>query len=63
MNNLIESLAGTTIAVLTLGAVPNIAGASEKAPLDPVRAGRIDGSIVFAEKETKSQHRAQITQQ
>ena len=60
MNNLIDALAATTIAVVIVGAVPNIAGACEKAPLDPVQVGRTDGLIVFAEKETKSQQRAQI---
>ena len=60
MNNLIDSLAATIIAVVIVGSVPNIAGASEKAPLDPVRVGRTDRSSVFAEKETKSQHRAHI---
>jgi YHS domain-containing protein len=60
MNNLIDSLAATIIAVVIVGSVPNIAGASEKAPLAPVQVGRTDGLIVFAEKETKSQHRAQI---
>ena len=60
MNNLIDSLAATTIAVVLLGAVPNIAGAAEKAPLAPVQLGRTDDWIVFAEKETKSQHPARI---
>jgi YHS domain-containing protein len=60
MNNLIDSLAATIIAVVIVGSVPNIAGASEKAPLAPVQVGRTDGLIVFAEKETKPQHRAQI---
>ena len=60
MNELIDSLAATTIAIVIVGAVPNTAGASEKAPLAPVQVGRTDGLIVFAEKETKSQHRAQI---
>ena len=60
MKNLIDSLAATTIAVVIVGAVPNIAGASEKAPLDPVHVDRTNGLIVFAEKETKSQHPARI---
>jgi YHS domain-containing protein len=59
MNNLINSFAAATIAVVVVGVVPNIAGASEKAPLDPVQLGRTGGLVVFAEKETKS-HRAQI---
>jgi YHS domain-containing protein len=46
--------------VVIVGAVPNIAGASEKAPLDPVHVDRTNGLIVFAEKETKSQHPARI---
>ena len=58
MNNLIDSLAATTIALVIVGAIPNIAGASEKSPLDPVQVGRTNGLIVFAEKETE--HRAQI---
>jgi YHS domain-containing protein len=58
MNNLINSFAATTIAVVIVGVVPNMAGASEKAPLDPIQLGRTGGLIVFAEKETKA-HRAQ----
>jgi YHS domain-containing protein len=60
MNNLIDSLAATTLAVVIVGAVPTIAGASEKALLNPVQLGTTGGLIVFAEKETKPQHRAQI---
>jgi hypothetical protein len=60
MSNLIDSLAATTIAVALAGAVPNIADASEKAPLDPIQAGKTASVIVSAEKETNSHHRAKI---
>ena len=60
MNNLIDSLAATTLAVVIVGAVPNTAGASEKAPLSPAQLGGTGGLIVFAEKETKPQHPAQF---
>lgn len=52
MTNLIDSLA--TLAVVIVGALPNMAIASERAPLDPVRFARTGGLIVYAEKETKS---------
>jgi YHS domain-containing protein len=55
MNNLIGSLAASTIAVVIVGAVSNTASASEKAPFAPVQVRRTNGFIVFAEKETKSQ--------
>jgi len=60
MNNLIDTLAATTLAVVVSGAVSNIAVASEKAPLNPIQLGRTGGLIVFAEKETGTQHSAQI---
>jgi len=37
-----------------------MAGASERASLNPVQLGRTGSLIVFAEKETKPQHRSQI---
>jgi YHS domain-containing protein len=60
MKNVMEPLAATTLAVVIIGAVPNIAGAFEKAPFNSVRAGRGAGLIVFAEKETKKQNRKKI---
>lgn len=60
MKNVMEPLAATTLAVVIIGAVPNIAGAFEKAPFNPARAGRGAGLIVFAEKETKNQNRKKI---
>ena len=60
MRNLIDSLAATALAVAIVGAVPNIAGASEKAPLNPAQHRRTGGLIVFAEKETAPQHPARI---
>jgi YHS domain-containing protein len=60
MKNVMEPLAATTLAVVIIGAVPNIAGAFEKAPFDSVRAGRCAGLAVFAEKETKKHHGKKI---
>jgi hypothetical protein len=60
MNNLIDSLASTTLAVVIAGAVPNVAGASERALLNPVQLGRTGGLIVFAENGTKPRHPARI---
>ena len=60
MNNLIDSLAATTFAVVIVGAVPTMAGAFEKAPLNPVQLGRTGSLIVFAENDTKPQHPARI---
>jgi len=60
MNNLIDSLAATTLAVVGAGAVPNLVVASEKALLIPVQLGRTGGLIVFAEKGTERQYSAQI---
>src|SRR5208283_5145950 len=60
MNNVIDSLAATAVAVVIVGAAPNLAGAFEKAPLNPVHLGRADGVIVFPEKETESQHPAKF---
>jgi YHS domain-containing protein len=60
MNNVIDSLAATALAVVIVGAVPNLFGASEKAPLNPVHLGRADSMIVFPEKETESQHPAKF---
>ena len=60
MNNVIDSLAATALAVVIVGAVPNLAGASEKAPRNPVHLGRADSVIVFPEKETESQHPAKF---
>jgi YHS domain-containing protein len=60
MNNLIDTLAASTLAVVVAGAVPNLAVASEKEPLNPVQLGRTGGLIVFAEKETEPQHPAKI---
>jgi hypothetical protein len=53
MNNLRDSLAATTLAVVVAGAVPNLVVASEKALLIPVQLGRTGGLIVFAEKGTE----------
>jgi len=60
MNNLIDTLAATTLAVVVAGAIPGIAVASEKAPLNPVQLARTGGLIVFAEKETETQHPSQV---
>ena len=60
MNNLIDSLASTTLAVVIAGAVPNMAGASERALLNPVQLGRTGSLIVFAENDTKPQHPARV---
>jgi YHS domain-containing protein len=60
MNNLIDTLAATTLAVVVAGAVSNIAVASEKAPLNPVQLARTGGLIIFAEKETGTQHPPQV---
>ena len=58
MNNLIDSLAATTLAVVIVGALPNLARASAKASLNPAQLGRTGGLLVFAENETK--HPAQF---
>ena len=60
MNNLIDSLASTTLAVVIAGAVPNMAGASERTSPNPIQLGRTGSLIVFAENETKPQHPARI---
>jgi YHS domain-containing protein len=60
MKNVMEPLAATTLAVVIIGAVPNIAGAFGKAPFNPARAGRAAGSIVFAEQVTKKHKREKI---
>jgi YHS domain-containing protein len=60
MKNVMEPLAATTLAVLIIGAVPNIAGAFGKAPFNSARAGKAAGSIVFAEQETKKHNRGKI---
>jgi YHS domain-containing protein len=60
MKNVMEPLAATTLAVVIIGAVPNIAGAFGKAPFNPALTGRAAGSIVFAEQETKKHKREKI---
>ena len=60
MNILSDSLAATALAVVIAGAVPNPAGASEKALLNPVQVGRTNGLIVLAENEKKSHHRVEV---
>jgi hypothetical protein len=60
MNNLIDSLTLTTLAVVIAGAIPNIAGASERAAINAIQLGRTGSLIVFAEDETKPQHPAWV---
>ena len=60
MNNLIDSLTSSTLAVVIAGAIPNIAGASERAAINAIQLGRTGSLIVFAENETKPQHPARV---
>jgi YHS domain-containing protein len=60
MNILSDSLAATALAVLIAGAVPNRAGASEKALFNPIQVGRTSGLMVLAEKEKKSHHHVEV---
>ena len=45
---------------VSAGAVPNVAGASERALLNPVQLDRTGSLIVFAENGKKPQHPARI---
>jgi YHS domain-containing protein len=60
MNILNDSLAASALAVVIAGAVPNPAGASEKALFDPAQIARPHGLIVLAEGEKKSKHHVQV---
>ena len=57
MNILADSLAAGALAVVIAGAVPNPAGASQKALLNPAQVARANGLIVLAEGEKKSKLR------
>jgi hypothetical protein len=56
MNIVNESLAASALAVTLLAAVPNLAGASEKALLNPVQVAKANGLTILAEGEKKSHH-------
>jgi YHS domain-containing protein len=60
MNNLIDSLASTTLAIVIAGGIPNIAGASERAAINAIQLSRTGSLIVFAENATKAEHPARV---